>query len=701
VTTVTATLGGVSAQATVTILADAQYPDGTATWTAGAVAAGVTRKQVVKSTLGAPNGGGLFAISGGSSATVIEALSTDGRQLWQAQLDAVSTTAMPDPFGGLLLPLNVGCDLQNPMRLVDIDGTTGQVAWEYVGTSTCTSDPPQIALGRDGTVVVATKGNMSGFPELMVLDGRNGQVIQAPAIPPSYFTDITGQRLAGYSRIGAPMVDPTGVTYVAYEQREVAYPPRVVNANVWLMKIDPDRTITNIQLASTMENWNLFPGRIIPDGYGGVIATWIVDPAAPPAVPNPFRAAHVTATGVVTPYDLPLPTQGLIRSPTLVDVALVLDQSADGAFAAYGSTLTAFTVASGAPRWTYTATQPLTVLAADDAGGVVVKVDGSGEDSLMRFDSTGAVTTLPWSGSGRDYLAGHLWFGMTGDTLTFHWAEPITVATSGWFSPDQQGTSRATQLVKVTDPSSTGPNQDAITGVLTLLRTELDRDPEYVPVMGLVAVKPSCSNWLSGGQWQPNGQSTVSLVLASMLAGVNYGHGHVTPRSVIAFAGSANGDTRKTPTSTNPNFAITVNDDGTFFTDGAISSRALTLLHETAHVMHAPEFQADAGNDAAVRENDALVMTMCGYLMSALETRITSIAPSSGPIGTSVTITGVHFGLLPTDGTVTFGNVVALPTSWTDTTIVVPVPSGATTGQVVVHRPGLDSNGKKFTVTMQ
>jgi len=59
------------------------------------------------------------------------------------------------------------------------------------------------------------------------------------------------------------------------------------------------------------------------------------------------------------------------------------------------------------------------------------------------------------------------------------------------------------------------------------------------------------------------------------------------------------------------------------------------------------------------------------------------------------------FGLSPAEGSVALGNVVAQPTSWEDTTIVVPVPAGATTGQVVVHRPGVDSNGKKFKVTTQ
>jgi hypothetical protein len=325
-----------------------------------------------------------------------------------------------------------------------------------------------------------------------------------------------------------------------------------------------------------------------------------------------------------------------------------------------------------------------------------VKVGGSGsEDTLLRFDSSGASTALPWSGSGRDYLAGPWWFGMTAEALTLHSADPITVATSGWFSPDQQGTNRASQLVKVTNPSSTGPNQDVITGVMTLLRTELNRDPEYVPVMGLAAMKPSCSNWLSGWQWQPNGRLSTGL---DLILG-NIGHGHVTPLWVIAFTSTDNGDALRTPTGSP--FHITVNDDGMFFIDTAIESRALTLLHETAHFVQAPDFQKDAASDSLVRENDSVVKHMCGYMISALHPQITSLGPSSGPIGTNVTITGVHFGLSSADGTVTFGTVVAQPTIWSETTIVVPVPAGATTGQVTVHRPGVDSNGKRFTVTTQ
>ncbi|MCU1240423.1 MAG: hypothetical protein JWO71_1149 [Candidatus Acidoferrum typicum] len=77
---------------------------------------------------------------------------------------------------------------------------------------------------------------------------------------------------------------------------------------------------------------------------------------------------------------------------------------------------------------------------------------------------------------------------------------------------------------------------------------------------------------------------------------------------------------------------------------------------------------------------------------------ITSLNPTSGPIGTSVTITGTNFGT-QTGSSVSFSGTVATPTSWSATSIVAPVPSGAITGNVVVTVNGVASNGIAFTVT--
>jgi len=77
---------------------------------------------------------------------------------------------------------------------------------------------------------------------------------------------------------------------------------------------------------------------------------------------------------------------------------------------------------------------------------------------------------------------------------------------------------------------------------------------------------------------------------------------------------------------------------------------------------------------------------------------IVGISPGSGVVGTPVTITGTNFGSTQGTSTVTFNGVTGTPTSWSSTSIVVPVPSGATTGNIVVTVNGVASNAVPFTV---
>lgn len=78
---------------------------------------------------------------------------------------------------------------------------------------------------------------------------------------------------------------------------------------------------------------------------------------------------------------------------------------------------------------------------------------------------------------------------------------------------------------------------------------------------------------------------------------------------------------------------------------------------------------------------------------------ISGLSVASGPVGTAVTITGTHFGATQGSSTVTFNGKAATPTSWSDTSIAAPVPSGATTGLVLVTVGSVASNGSTFTVT--
>ena len=79
---------------------------------------------------------------------------------------------------------------------------------------------------------------------------------------------------------------------------------------------------------------------------------------------------------------------------------------------------------------------------------------------------------------------------------------------------------------------------------------------------------------------------------------------------------------------------------------------------------------------------------------------ISSLSPTSGPVGTAVTITGTSFGSSQGTSTVTFNGTAATVTSWSATSIATTVPSGATTGNVVVTVGGVASNGVSFTVTL-
>lgn len=78
---------------------------------------------------------------------------------------------------------------------------------------------------------------------------------------------------------------------------------------------------------------------------------------------------------------------------------------------------------------------------------------------------------------------------------------------------------------------------------------------------------------------------------------------------------------------------------------------------------------------------------------------ITSISPTAGVAGLSVTIAGSNFGPIQGGSTVTFNGAGAVVTSWSDTSIQATVPASATNGPVVVTVAGVASNGVTFIVS--
>ncbi len=439
--TLTATDGTVSAQAQITIVAVGSITPGTALWSVP-LTPGFSALQLAQA-MPTANGPDLFSIQSNGTQSFIQALSDDGQQSWQASLPAVNGNSFPDAFGGVLVTEHQTCNTgqTDPMSVVDLDAGTGQPIWQITSqgipgagpqgsTLYCYPEAPQIAIraATDGAIVISAPGNTAGLPELMLVDGTSGQPIVDVSryIPPSKYTLSDGTVLNGYSPIGPPIVSSDGSAYVEYEVRQIAYPPKITSAVLYILKIAADQynTPTTTQLSSTTQDENLFPGRIIPDGQGGVLATWVISPSNPINLPiptNPYQAAHVVSGAVTATYNLPfspktcvLGADGLPINPTLVlgenGVAFATDGKSSGdSTNNEGPKVVSFNLASGTVNWFYQVTSTSSVLSMmtaisgngldiNDSQNGVTQFDSSGNASAVT-GALGGVAQSSWNGN--------------------------------------------------------------------------------------------------------------------------------------------------------------------------------------------------------------------------------------------------------------------------------------------------------------
>jgi hypothetical protein len=583
--TLAASVEGVTADpAQITIVGGLSLGAGSTRWSVPALG-GLLPKQVF--TSGNSYGPALFAISGDTAQTAIRGLTSDGQQLWQVQLPGPATGhSVRNGDDGLIVTLHNTCDNANPMRLVSIDGA-GQVLWEAVGASTCTSTAPQMAVRHDGAVIVSAPGNTSGFPELMVIDGATGTILATPAIPTSSFEQQSGETLQGYSRIGPPVIDGASNGYVLYEVRQVAYPPEVTTTALWLMKIAPNFTTTITQVTTTDTNTNLLPGRILPDGHGGVVVTWTFSPAQPPGDPSPLRAAHVAAGGGVAEFLLPIqPAEVLIGPDGLaVNPLLALGEN-DTAFVSYGTGVAAFNSLSGGTLWNHSAAGTVQLVIADATNGVYAKIfDGSGDETVVRFDAAGATAGL-LTGRGIDYVAGNVWFGVaSADAAVVYTGVQVTETSTGYSTPDQQGTSSGAGSYNII-PAPALPQLESsvlrIKDILVSIKDKLTNE----------ANPKSCSGWLTnphldqGRRWD--------TFLDAMISGQRYLRGTITlngkpHKQTVAMVNGPNPDKTFSLPET---YLIGVNNIGAYFNpnekmppykSATARANADTLIHELAH----------------------------------------------------------------------------------------------------------------------
>jgi len=108
----------------------------------------------------------------------------------------------------------------------------------------------------------------------------------------------------------------------------------------------------------------------------------------------------------------------------------------------------------------------------------------------------------------------------------------------------------------------------------------------------------------------------------------------------------------------------------------------------------------DGQGNAAVYAYDAVGNILSISRITAGQVSIIYFTPSSGPVGTTVTISGTGFSTTASQNAVQFNGVSAVVTSSTATEIVTTVPASATSGPISVTSPnGSATSSSSFTVT--
>jgi gliding motility-associated-like protein len=173
----------------------------------------------------------------------------------------------------------------------------------------------------------------------------------------------------------------------------------------------------------------------------------------------------------------------------------------------------------------------------------------------------------------------------------------------------------------------------------------------------------------------------------------------------LGMAGAAPTITSFTPTSgavgttvtiTGTNFSTTPANNTVLFN---LTPAAVTASTNTSITTTVPGGATTGKISVTVNCLSAISATDFTVGASLLPT-ITSFTPVSGPVGTSVILTGTNFSTTPANNALAFNGTAAVVTASTATSITTSVPVGATTGKITVTVAGnTATSAADFTVT--
>jgi hypothetical protein len=190
--TLIGTVQGISAQASVSVIAIATLAPRTVLWTAPPASPGAGCShtfQAAPTVTGTPD---IYCIASDSNSDmIVQALTNQGSVLWQRTVatNAIFSFAVPDAFGGLLvnyLPM----PLSEPVSVVtvDVSGLSGSAMWQNTLTSATLG---QFAIRQDSSIATVQTtsqletGVVSSTSSLATLDPNTGQPTTNQSLPTS------------------------------------------------------------------------------------------------------------------------------------------------------------------------------------------------------------------------------------------------------------------------------------------------------------------------------------------------------------------------------------------------------------------------------------------------------------------------------------------------------------------------------------
>ena len=256
------------------------------------------------------------------------------------------------------------------------------------------------------------------------------------------------------------------------------------------------------------------------------------------------------------------------------------------------------------------------------------------------------------------------------------------------------------------------PNQASLlfrptTGASTTTQTTGFDSPSYPYWVRLIRTGNAFSGYISsdGTNWTQVGSTTTIVMATNVYIGLAVsGQGYLetaTFDNVLATVGTTPFIAGVSPLIGGVGTAVTIGGSNFGSPQGSstvsfngVTASSINSWTSTQIVATLPGSVPSGSGPVTVTVNS--IVSNANVIFTAVNPIITALSPSSGAPGGTVFVNGTGFGAW--NGQVYFNGLSAYILSWTNTSIQVWVPSGATTGPVTIAESGVTSNGAQFTV---